>query len=80
MAPQGIISAATMAGGPIPYRSSTRPMKNPPNPAPRNCSEKASEGTWRGQENSAAIGLSATTTRNMAPEPISNVSTEATST
>ena len=55
-------------------------MKNPPNPAPRNCSEKASEGTWRGQENSAAIGLRATTTRNMAPEPINKVSTEATST
>ena len=55
-------------------------MAKPPNPAPMNWSEKARDGTARGQENSAAIGLSATTIRNMAPEPISRVSTEAAST
>jgi hypothetical protein len=49
----------------------------PPSPEPMNWNEKASEGTERGQPNSWAMGLSPTTTTNVAPPPTSNSATEA---
>ena len=76
-APVPTMMVPTRAGRAKPNRSSRYPIRRPPKPEPINWSEKAKDGTARGQPNSAAIGLRATTTRYMPPALIASSQNEA---
>ena len=55
-------------------------MMTPPIPEPINCSEKAKDGTARGQPNSSETSFSATTIRYMPPALTISIITEPDST
>ncbi len=65
------MAVAAMSGRTFaPTRSSSQPIMMPPMPPPMNCSEKARDGTSRGQPNSRARSFIVTAIRYRLPDPM----------